>query len=171
MPTLLHWTLVLSAALAWGPVGAAPLTRAEALQAIARADAEARRAGVERLGDIGQGADADRLLPRLADTDPQVRQFAVAAIWQIWSRSGDPAIDQLLLRGVEQMQAMQFDDALVTFNSIVKRKPGFTEGWNKRATLYFLMGENQKSLKDCDETTEAGSYLVLRFSAYVLRLH
>jgi tetratricopeptide (TPR) repeat protein len=151
MPRLLHRILVLSAVLAWGNASGAPMSRAEALEATTRADASARLAGVERLGDIGHGTDAERLLPRLADTDPTVRQYAVAAIWQVWSRSGDKAIDQLFMRGLEQMQAMQFDDALTTFSAIVKRKPGFAEGWNKRATIYFLMGENQKSLKDCDE--------------------
>jgi tetratricopeptide (TPR) repeat protein len=148
MRRLLPW--MLSAVLAW-PAAAEPMTRAQALDAIAQTDASVRRAGVERLGDIGRGADADRLIPRLADVDPAVRQFAVAAIWQIWSRSGDKAVDALFERGLRQMQSSQFDEALKTFDAIVKRRPDFAEGWNKRATLYFLMGENEKSLKDCDE--------------------
>lgn len=144
--------LVLAAVVSLGPAAAAPpLTRSEAIEALSRTDAEARRAAVERLGDIGRGADADRLIARLADVDPAVRQFAAAAIWQIWSRSGDKSIDTLFERGLRQMQSSQFDDALKTFDSIVRRKPDFAEGWNKRATLYFLMGENEKSLKDCDE--------------------
>lgn len=143
--------LLLGALVCCGAATAAPLTRAEAIEALGQIDAQARRAAVERLGDIGRGADADRLIPRLADVDPAVRQFAVAAIWQIWSRSGDKGIDAMFERGLRQMQSSQFDDALKTFDAIVKRKPDFAEGWNKRATLYFLMGENEKSLKDCDE--------------------
>ena len=49
------------------------------------------------------------------------------------------------------MQAAAFVDALATFNEVVRRKPTFAEGWNKRATIYFLLGENEKSLKDCEE--------------------
>ena len=49
------------------------------------------------------------------------------------------------------MQAQAFDRALAVFDDIVQRKPAFAEGWNKRATLYFLLGEHDKSLKDCDE--------------------
>ena len=72
-------------------------------------------------------------------------------MWRIWSRSGDPAIDRLFARGLQQMQASDYDGALAMFNEIVSRKPEFAEGWNKRATIYFLIGENDKSLKDCDE--------------------
>jgi tetratricopeptide (TPR) repeat protein len=41
--------------------------------------------------------------------------------------------------------------AVETFTKAIQRKPDFAEAWNKRATVYFLMGEHQKSLEDCDE--------------------
>jgi tetratricopeptide (TPR) repeat protein len=151
MRILGHWGLVLAAALVAGASYAAQLTRVQALKAVEQPEASTRLAGVERLAEIGRMADADRLLSRLGDTDPQVRVFTVAAIWRIWSRSGDPAIDRLFARGLAQMQASALDDALATFNEIVRRKPTFAEGWNKRATVYFLLGQNEKSLKDCDE--------------------
>jgi tetratricopeptide (TPR) repeat protein len=128
-----------------------PLTRAQAVASLHNSAAPARLAAVERLAELGTMADADRVQPRMADADPQVRAAAVAAMWQIWSRSGDAAIDALFARGVEQMQAMELDDALATFNDIVRRKPAFAEGWNKRATILFLRGENEKSLRDCDQ--------------------
>jgi tetratricopeptide (TPR) repeat protein len=130
---------------------AAQWTRAQALAAVAQADPAARLAGVERLAEIGLMADANRVLDRLGDSDPRVRIAAQTAIWQIWSRSGDPAIDTLVARGLEQMQNAALDDALATFNEIVRRKPAFAEGWNKRATIYFLLGQNERSLQDCDQ--------------------
>jgi HEAT repeat protein len=72
------------------------LTRIQALAAIAQPDAELRLAGVERLGEIGVMADVDKLLIGLHDVDPRVREASAAAVWQVWSRSGDPAIDKLL---------------------------------------------------------------------------
>jgi tetratricopeptide (TPR) repeat protein len=149
MHRLRRWTL--AAALLAGSAHAAPLTHAEALAALNRDEVAARAAAIERLAEIGSMADADRLLERLRDSDPQVRELTSLAIWRIWSRSGDPAIDRLFASGVEQMREAAFDKALATFNEVVRRKPGFAEGWNKRATLYFMLGEFQKSLLDCDE--------------------
>ena len=145
------WVCVLAAALLASAAAAAPLTRAQAIAALAQPDAAARSAGVDRLAEIGWMVDANRVLERLGDTDPRVQTAAATAVWQIWGRSGDPKIDQLFSRGLEQMQASALGDALATFNEIVRRKPAFAEGWNKRATIYFLLGENEKSLKDCDE--------------------
>lgn len=142
---------LLAAALAATAALAAPLTREQALAAMAQPDAAQRLAAVERLAEIGTMTDANRVLDRLGDTDPEVRDAAAAAAWQIWSRSGDPAIDRQFARGVEQMQASALPDALATFNDIVRLKPAFAEGWNKRATIYFLLGENEKSLRDCEE--------------------
>ena len=113
--------LVLAAVLAAGACHAAPLTRAQALTALEQADTSARLAGIERLAEIGRMAEVDRLLGRLNDDDPRVRALAAAATWQIWSRSGDPALDKLFARGLEQMQAAALPDALATFSAIVKR--------------------------------------------------
>ena len=142
---------MLSAVLLAGAAHAAPLSRAQALAALAQADVPTRLAGVERLGRIGLESDAPRVLERLGDVDPGIREATAAAVWQIWGRSGDPKIDRLFSRGVEQMQASALDDALATFNEIVRRRPAFAEGWNKRATIYFLLGQHEKSLRDCDE--------------------
>lgn len=151
MRTRRLWVCVLASALLVSAPHAAQLTRAQALSALAQPDATARLAGVDRLAEIGLMADANRVVERLGDTDPRVRNDAAIAVWQIWGRSGDPNIDKLFSRGIEQMQAAALVDALATFNEVVRRKPTFAEGWNKRATIYFLLGENEKSLKDCEE--------------------
>ena len=151
MRTRQIWVCVLAAALLANAAAAAPLTRVQAIAALAQPDAAARSAGIDRLAEIGLMVDANRVLERLGDTDARVQTAAATAVWQIWGRSGDPKIDQLFSRGLEQMQASALGDALATFNEIVRRKPAFAEGWNKRATIYFLLGENEKSLKDCEE--------------------
>jgi len=45
----------------------------------------------------------------------------------------------------------QAEAAIDTFTEIIRLKPDFAEAWNKRATVYFLIGEYDKSLRDCDE--------------------
>ena len=52
---------------------------------------------------------------------------------------------------MQEMNIGALELAIETFSSIIAIKPEFAEGWNKRATLYFLVGEFNKSLKDCDE--------------------
>ena len=96
-------------------------------------------------------ADQPLLLERLRDEDETVRGHAQQALWLLWSRSGDAAIDRLLAEGVGQMQAGRFKEAVATFGEVIRRKPAFAEGWNKRATVHFLGGDYQRSLRDCEE--------------------
>ena len=125
--------------------------RAQALTALAQPAARARFEAIVRLADIGTMADADVVALRLHDDDLRVREVAAAALWQIWSRSGNKAIDRQYQQGVELMAASRLKEAVSTFTDIINKQPGFAEAWNKRATLYFMLGEYPLSLKDCDE--------------------
>ena len=136
---------------ATGAQSQAPLTREQALADIRKSDVEARRQAAAWLGELGTMADAPVLIAALRDADDVVRALAEHSVWQVWSRSGNPQVDALFQIGVEQMQRGAGAAAIETFGQIISRKPDFAEGWNKRATVYFLMGEYAKSLKDCDE--------------------
>ena len=133
---------------------AAPVTREQALENIRKGDALTRRAAAATLGALGTMADAPILLQALRDEDEGVRAVAEGAVWQVRSRSGDPQVDALFQVGVEQMARGDANAAIATFTEIIKRKPDFAEGWNKRATIYYLVGEYEKSLKDCDEVVK-----------------
>ena len=52
---------------------------------------------------------------------------------------------------MDEMQSANLLEALGTFSEIIEKKPAFAEGWNKRATIYFLLGQNELSLRDCVE--------------------
>ena len=133
-------------------------SREAAMRALAQADVRARREAASRLGDIGTMADARALVRALKDPDDETRENAEHSLWQIWSRSGDPATDQLYAVGIHQMEEGELTDAIATFTQIIERKPDFAEAWNKRATLYFLVGELRKSLADCDEVMKRNPY-------------
>jgi len=75
-------------------------------------------------------------------------------IWRIWLQANDAAIDKLMTEGSKAMSAQQFGTALQKFNAIIAQRPDFAEGWNKRATLYYVMGNYQQSLADIDRTLE-----------------
>jgi predicted Zn-dependent protease len=103
------------------------------------------------IANNGQPADEAALRKRLTDDNPLVRGLAEQGVWALWSRSGDDAIDQLMAKGAVQLESGQLDDAIATYSEIIKRKPAFAEGWNKRATVLFLAGDYKRSLADCDE--------------------
>lgn len=136
-----------------GPPAAAS-ARAQARADLARPDPGLRRHAVAQLGEAGTMDDVAALVQALRDPDGMVRALAERALWRVWSRSGDPEVDALFARGIEQMGEGQAEAAIGTFTDVIVRKPDFAEGWNKRATLYFLTGEYAKSLHDCDEVVK-----------------
>jgi tetratricopeptide (TPR) repeat protein len=131
---------------------AASLSHEQALAAlIKRDDVAARRQGAEGLGETGDMGDVPALTQALRDPDPDVRTLAEHSLWRVWGRSGDPDSDKTLVKGVEEMRRGALAEAIGTFTEIIGRKPDFAEAWNKRATAYYLMGDFEKSLADCDE--------------------
>jgi hypothetical protein len=140
------------AASAAAPDAPAPSpSRRDALRALdMTGDPEARRRGVQMLAETGTMDDVPRLVLALRDPDLLVRALAERALWEVWSRSGDAGIDELLAIGIAQLTERQGEAAVETFTRIIERRPDFAEGWNKRATVYYLLGEYQRSLADCD---------------------
>jgi tetratricopeptide (TPR) repeat protein len=99
---------------------------------------------------------ADQTDQRLKDLFAQLRvaQSAEVArpveaqIWTIWMEAGDPEADRLMIAGLVAMRAGQYDLALETFGHLVEMAPDFAEGWNKRATVLFLVGRYADSVRD-----------------------
>jgi tetratricopeptide (TPR) repeat protein len=143
--------VVLVAGAVWAQTPAPPASRDQALADLTQADVEARRRAAAALGELGRMEDVPALVQALRDGDGIVRALAENSLWGVWSHSGDPEIDALFELGVEQMNLRQGPAAIAIFTRIIEKKPEFAEGWNKRATVYFLMGEYEKSLHDCDE--------------------
>ncbi|MBI4593938.1 MAG: tetratricopeptide repeat protein [Candidatus Rokubacteria bacterium] len=130
---------------------AAELSREQALRDLAGRDVGARREAAQTLGAMGIMTDAPRLVAALRDPDPLVRATAERSLWLIWGRSGDDEVDLMFQVGLEQMNAQEAVLAVDTFTRIIQRRPDFAEAWNKRATVYYFLGQYQKSLADCDE--------------------
>lgn len=144
------------------------LSRQQAVQSLSHADAQTRRDAASRLGEVGTMADVALLVKALRDPDDDTRDQAEQALWRIWARSGDPEVDRLYQTGVEQMNAGELQQGIGTFTRIIELKPEFAEGWNKRATLYFLAGDLRKSLADCDEVMKRNPHHFGALSGYAL---
>jgi len=125
--------------------------REAALAELRSADAAARVRGCHGLAQHGLAQDLPLLLKALHDSSTGVREASEAAIWYVWSRSGDAAADRVFEQGVAQMHSGELRTAAATFGRVIAMRPQFAEAWNKRATVYFLLGEDELSLHDCDE--------------------
>ncbi len=87
-----------------------------------------------------------------ATGDPDEAEQLEAGIWALWGLSGDDEIDQLMTIGIGAMADRDGETALTAFNEIVSRAPNYAEGWNKRATLFYLAGEHELSIADIKKT-------------------
>jgi tetratricopeptide (TPR) repeat protein len=73
-------------------------------------------------------------------------------IWSIWNEH--PTNNKLTERlefGTELMQYGNYNYALKVFDNIIVTDPKWSEAWNKRATVYFLMSQFTNSLDDIDK--------------------
>ena len=126
-------------------------TQGTLVQKLQEGALDERRHAAGVLGDKGDDSAVPHLIDALTDDDEVVRELAEHSLWAIWSRSGDPKIDALLQEGIHLVQSDRLDEAIATFDAVVKGAPGFPEGYNRRATAYYLAGQYEKSIADCDE--------------------
>ena len=162
-----HIAIFLCCFAVWtGAFAATDLSREAALKALENSTAETRASAADRLGEVGTMDDVVALLNTLRDDDETVRNTAEQSIWKIWARSGDPNVDRLYARGIREMNEGSFTRAISTFSEIIKLKPEFAEGWNKRATLYYMTEQYDKSLEDCDEVMKRNPYHFGALSGY-----
>ena len=73
-------------------------------------------------------------------------------IWDIWHETNDIKIEADFYRGIESMRANDLIMSIAFFTNVIEKKPNFAEGWNKRATVYFMLGEFDKSMFDINQT-------------------
>lgn len=126
------------------------LTREHVLSALGSDDDDIRSGAYIALGLLGERQDLPLLFIALYDNDRLIRKLAEDAIWKVWGRSGNPLHDRMYQRGLEQMQAGRLVGAARSFTALIQLAPEFTEAWNKRATVYFLLGQNDQSIADCE---------------------
>jgi tetratricopeptide (TPR) repeat protein len=96
---------------------------------------------------------AAELFDRLARTqDPDEAAGIVSAIDRLWLESGSDTSDLLMSRALQAMQGKNYELALEVLDAVVDLQPGWAEGWNKRATVRFLVGDTKGSRADIAET-------------------
>jgi len=100
-----------------------PRSRAEALAALASADAATRAEAVVWIANLGSMQDAALLHERLRDESGFVRSYAEQGLWLLWTRSGDREIDLRMARATEAMQAGRYPEAIAILSDVIKKNP------------------------------------------------
>ena len=95
----------------------------------------------------------DKLFDQLIETnDLKNAEQLEKRIWAIWSKHpNDHELTDKMEFGTELMQYGDYNYALKVFDNIIVTDPQWSEAWNKRATVYFLMNEFKNSLDDIDK--------------------
>ncbi len=76
-------------------------------------------------------------------------------IWKNWlQHPNNDYLTNKLENATYSMNHQQYHIALKLFTDIINQDPNWAEGWNKRATLLFMIGNYEKSLEDIESTLE-----------------
>ncbi len=94
----------------------------------------------------------DFLFARLKEADAIEARIIESHIWTMWSAIDEPEARDLLERGSVAMANRDHKTAMAAFDALTSRFPNFAEGWNKRATLSWILGDDRAALFDIRRT-------------------
>jgi tetratricopeptide (TPR) repeat protein len=110
---------------------------------------------VSSLSPVFAQSELDTLFAKLRD--PKVGSNVLRIepqIWSEWMAGGTPEENEALIKATASMNLADFAGAEKQLNAILEKTQTFPEVWNKRATLYFLMGRFDESLADIVKTLD-----------------
>ncbi|MEH2066618.1 MAG: tetratricopeptide repeat protein [Nostoc sp.] len=89
------------------------------------------------------------LLEELKNPDATIREQATRKIWRIWFQQKGIYGLERIDRSQKLLDAGEITEAETDLTELLKEQPDFAEAWNRRAFLYYSIGDYQKSLADC----------------------
>ena len=105
-------------------------------------------------GNVVEDAELrlDELFSQLREADVEDFYDIEWEIIEIWTHSGSASMDLLLERGQIAMEDQDYPKALEHLSALIDHAPEFAEGWNARATVYYLTDEYALSISDIQQT-------------------
>lgn len=99
--------------------------------------------------------DLDTLFAKLRDPASGSNVLRIEPlIWDAWMHGSNDRDNEALAKATLAMNSGLFAEADRQLSALVVAAPGFAEAWNKRATLYFLMGKMDASLADISKVLD-----------------
>ena len=97
--------------------------------------------------------ELDELFEDLAKTsDPRRVSQIETRILDAWRETDSDSIDLLMNRAIIAQGEGDYDTALIHYDDVVDLAPDYAEGWNRRATLLFVMERYDESIRDIERT-------------------
>ncbi len=94
----------------------------------------------------------NQLFNELKVNNAKVASIVEQEIWKIWStHPSDAKLTARLEEGSQLVRNQQLNKAIEIFTEVINRDQSWAEAWNKRATVFYLIGEFKKSQDDIDE--------------------
>ena len=102
-----------------------------------------------------RNAELDKLFLELKKDIPSLSSRIAQQIWTLWStHPTDQKLTSILNEGSRLVQDQQLTRAINVFSEAIELDPTWAEAWNKRATVFYMVGEFQKSQDDIDKVLE-----------------
>ena len=140
------------------------LVVAASMAAVPAASAQDARMPREKLPDSSSKAQPKPQKPRAerkgldflfgalkAAPDEASAKHVEGQIWALWTQTRSDTAALLMLRAKAAMDAKNMGVALKLLDAVVKLKPDYVEGWNRRATVYFLQNDYTRSVSDIEQ--------------------
>ena len=147
-----------STAIADTSVTSAPATQSVEVQKLNPAQARALRLD-QLFGELHQQGVGENVVQ--AETE----------IWRLWAKNESPTAETLLANASIAMAVKDYEASEQILSQLIESYPTFSEGWNRRAILYFVMKRFDASLVDIGHVLEleprhfgalAGKGMILR---------
>ena len=99
--------------------------------------------------------ELDKLFLELKKNIPSLSSGIAQQIWMLWStHPTDQKLTSILDEGSRLVQDQQLNRAIDVFTEAIELDPTWAEAWNKRATVFYMVGEFQKSQDDINKVLE-----------------
>jgi tetratricopeptide (TPR) repeat protein len=100
-----------------------------------------------------RAARLDDLFASLKRESNEVKAARIASLIQMqWQNSGSATVDLMMGWAGKAMEDKKYSVALDFLDQVVVMKPDYAEGWNRRATLHFMMNDYGRSMADIQKT-------------------
>ena len=100
-------------------------------------------------------AQLDKLFNELKKNISSSSSSIAQQIWTLWStHPTDEKLTSILDEGSRLVQDQKLFEAINIFSDAIELDPTWAEAWNKRATVFYMVGEFQKSQDDIDKVLE-----------------